>query len=385
MVRRIIWLCSVLGAAVIYVFSGTDGAWMLLCASILLPLTGILIAVIAGGQVKVNLEPPSSTQKGVEAEGTLLVKNATIFPVVHLLLYLELENTLTREKTLLPLGLSLAPLEQKKLPFRFESAHCGRFRFCCTRLCVSDFFGLMHVSRNIAMKQKLTIPPELFPMRIRLTGGETLLGDEDSINFSRKGQDWSEPFQLREYTQGDSLKQIHWKLSQKLERYMVTDPSQTLDRALLVFWDRGSLGKDAPPEIPDTLAEAVTSMCLALTQDQVPFSVAWSLEGGNGCEVRDISSMDDLYAIIPQMLHTSSGTAGISGIPECVQTLGGRRYPLIAYFGDRVPAEIGGLTAIGKTSLFVCSQGAEIGDTGTLPCWPFSSVDYRQSLGDVTI
>ena len=383
MVRRIIWALSVLGMAGVYAFTGTDAALLVLCASVLLPLGGILAA--AAGRIEVELKLPAGLQKGEAGRGEITLKNRTVFPVARVELGLELSNTLTREEACLPLGVSLAPLERRILPFDFTSSHCGRFRFCCETLTVDDAFGLVHIRRKAELAKKRRVTPELFPMHVRLMGSETLLGDEDSINLSRKGQDWSEPFQLREYTEGDSLKQIHWKLSQKLDRYIVSDPSQTLDRALLVFWDRGALEKDAPPEVPDALAEAVVSFCLAVIQEEIPYSVAWSRGDGAGCEVRDVGSMEDLYGIIPEMLHSPSGTSGVSGIPECVRSLGGRRYPLIAYFGDRAPSELAELAGVGKVTLFLCSEGAETGDTGDLACWPFSSVDYRQSLSDVAI
>jgi uncharacterized protein (DUF58 family) len=374
---------GVLATAAIYAFTGTDAALLLLCASVLLPACGILAA--AAARVEVELQLPMGMQKGETGSGKAILKNRTLLPVARAELELYVQNTLTREEKTILLNVPLAPLENKVLPFDFKSVHCGRFRFCCKMLIVEDAFGLVRIKRKTAITIKRLVTPELFPMHVRLTGSETPVGDEDSINLSRKGQDWSEPFQLREYVEGDSLKQIHWKLSQKLDRYIVSDPSQTLDRALLVFWDRGALAENAPPEVPDTLAEAVVSFCLSVIQEEIPYSVAWSRGDGSGCEVREVSSMDDLYGIIPDMLHSPSGTGGVSGIPECVRSLGGKRYPLIAYFSDRVPSELAEFTGTGRATLFICSEGAATGDSGELACWPFSSVDYRQSLRDVTI
>lgn len=383
MARRVIWGLFLLGIASVYALTGADAALLLLCASVILPACSILVAAM--GRIEVNLELPMGLQKGEFASGEITLKNRSILPVARAVLQMELRNTLTREEETVPIDVPLAPLERKALPFVFSSTHCGRFKFCCASVTVDDAFGLVHIQRKVGLSQKRLVTPEMFPMNVRLAGSEAPMADEDSINFNRKGWDWSEPFQFREYVEGDSLKQMHWKLSQKLDRYIVSDPSQTLERALLIFWDRGVLQKDAPPVVPDTLAEAVVSLCLSVIQAEIPYSVAWSHGNGSGCEVRDVGSMDDLYAIIPEMLHSPSGNSGVSGIPECVRSLGGKRYPLIAYFGDQVPAEITELISVGRTTLFICSEGMGIGDAGDLPCWPFSSVDYRQSLHDVTI
>ncbi|SHI14277.1 Protein of unknown function DUF58 [Sporobacter termitidis DSM 10068] len=383
MARTVVCILWAAGAAVVYVFTGTTAALLILCAALALPLCAVLAALLAAGRIMLTLELPGNIPKGETVQGEIRIRNRTPVPVVRAVLHLELENTLTQETELLPLAFSIPPFGKESLPFTFRSAYCGRLCFKCGVLTVSDTFGLIHIRRPLHVDKKRLITPELFPMRVRLTGSETPLWDEVSINLSRKGQDWSEPFQIRDYVEGDSLKQIHWKLSQKLERYIVTDPSQTLDRALLVFWDRSALAKDAPPRIPDTLAEAVVSFCLAVTQEEIPYSVAWSGIRDVGCAVRDVDSMDDLYGIIPGMLEGASDAGGMSGISDCIRALDGKQYPLIAYFSDRVSTEIAGLAAVGRVTLFLCGEDSDA--CGDLACHLFSPADYRQSLCDVTI
>ena len=281
MTRKIIYLICVLGVLLLYLFSGTDAAMTILCASIVMPVVGLVTAVSAARKIDVLLELPETVQKGEIAKGRIIVRNRTVFPIIRAVPELMLCNTLTREERRFMPGVSLAPLECRQLPFSFESIHCGQFAFEYKGIAVNDFFGLIDIKKKREYEYKRLITPEMFQMHVHLSGSETPLGDENSINFNRKGMDLSEPFQLREYVEGDSLRRIHWKLSQKLEKYIVSDPSQTLERALLVFWDRSALQKEAAPDIADTLAEAVVSFCLALIQDGIPYSAVWSTEDGS--------------------------------------------------------------------------------------------------------
>ena len=121
MVRRIIWALSVLAMAAVYAFTGTNAALMVLCASVLLPLGGILAA--AAGRIEVDLKLPAGLQKGEAGRGEITMTNRTVFPVARVELGLELCNSLTREEVRLPLGVSLAPLERRVLPFDFTSTH----------------------------------------------------------------------------------------------------------------------------------------------------------------------------------------------------------------------------------------------------------------------
>lgn len=383
MARRILCVVFLAGMAAVYCLTGTTAALLLLYAGAALPLLGILAAWLAARQLQVRIELPEGIQKGVPAQGRLELRGPVPLPIVCGVLELELRNGLTREVQRLPLTFSLGGLGRKSVPFSFQIACCGPFSFSCGEVTVRDAMGLVTLRHSAARRETRLILPELFPVRVQLTGSEAFLGGEDSVNFNRKGQDWSDPFQIRDYVQGDHLKQIHWKLSRKLDRYLVTDPAQALERALLVFWDRSALAQDAPARIPDTLAEAVISFCMAAAQEEIPYSIAWSRPGDGTCEVRDVGCTEELYDIVPAMLGVPEGETGISGIPECIQALGGRHYPLIAYFSDHVPAGIAELETIGRAALFLC--GEEVGDTGDLPSVLFSPFDYRQVLSTIAI
>ena len=86
---------------------------------------------------------------------------------------------------------------------------------------------------------------------------------------NRRGEDRSEVYQLREYRPGDDIRQIHWKLSSKLDELILKEASQPESRSLLVFWDKRTGGN---PQQMDALAEVVSSAGMALLQSGVPYA-----------------------------------------------------------------------------------------------------------------
>ena len=79
---------------------------------------------------------------------------------------------------------------------------------------------------------------------------------DDSENYApdRTGYDLAEVYALREYAPGDSLRQMHWKLSSKLDKLVVREPSLPVRRSVLVFWERT---QTAAPEQSDAQADVV--------------------------------------------------------------------------------------------------------------------------------
>ena len=80
--------------------------------------------------------------------------------------------------------------------------------------------------------------------------------DSDSYSQERPGADLTETFQIREYVPGDSMRQIHWKLSGKFDRLIVRDPALPITRNVLVFWER-----TGSPEVSNALTRRRKRWC----------------------------------------------------------------------------------------------------------------------------
>ena len=120
--------------------------------------------------------------------------------------------------------------------------------------------------------------------------------DSDTSSPDRRGSDLTEPFRLREYAPGDSLRQIHWKLSSKLDRLVIREPGMPAARTLLVFWDRSG---DAAAR--DAQAEAVFSVCQSLSEQGYAYQLGWP-EGGTA-RFAEAGSTEELLRDLPLLLR----------------------------------------------------------------------------------
>ena len=59
----------------------------------------------------------------------------------------------------------------------------------------------------------------------------------ESFRYSgaRPGDDPGETFDIREYQEGDSIRQIHWKLTGKLDKMMIRQRSFPVDDTILIL------------------------------------------------------------------------------------------------------------------------------------------------------
>ena len=378
--RKIFCGIVILCFGILYAFSGSVPALILLIGSVAAPVIGILLTLLTRKKVRVSVIFSDTVEKGQSGSGVLYAENRSIVPVTRISLLIRVENSLTGEALLVPLQCSVPPLGRTEAEFDLGISYCGKLTIFVKEASVCDGFGLVSMNLKPDTTVVRMVMPSLFPMRVRLTGSETYTGDED-FQRNQKGQDWATPFQLRDFAQGDGMKQIHWKMSYKFNRYIVKDPSLTLDRALLVLWDIASMPKQASPAAFDTMAEALVAFCLSLAEEEIPYSLGWSGADNGGLELRDINTREDFYDILPDILCASKSVR----VMDCLYALRGRRYPLVAYFSGKLSNGLAELSGIGKTTVFFCDSEGEGCAAGDLNCWIFSPFDYRSALRDVTV
>ena len=86
-------------------------------------------------------------------------------------------------------------------------------------------------------------------MRPVASGNQKGRQNEGQQTLSKKGYDATEVFELREYQPGDSIRTIHWKLSEKFDTVLVREPSDTSSYDILVMFDKPRGGLSVSPQL----------------------------------------------------------------------------------------------------------------------------------------
>ena len=380
--RRFLCITFIIAAAALYIFTRSEAAIFLLLASVLLPITALLLAAFSAGRISVVLKLPLDIQKNRPVRCILVVKNRSFVPVAQAVMKFTVRNSFVNSEDQLQLACCVEPRGDSEVELVFESACCGQVVFACREMRVYDFLGLYGIRKDVSVYEKRLISPEAFQLQVTLAEGDAPGEGSEVLSSSRKGDNMSEPLQIREYAEGDHLKQIHWKLTQKLGRYMVAEPSLELNRALLMCWAGEAVPEGVSPQVPDALAEAFVSVCLALAEDSIPFDIAWRSGKSDGIVIQNVGTVDDIYDIMAYILSVDT-KSGETAWP--VQESSELHYPLVAYFAYHVQRKLLAATAPEKVTAFICTgKAGEIDDTAHA-CWLFSPENYKTVLQRISI
>ena len=296
--RKLRWLAVEGSVLLLWARFGRPIALALAAALILIPLASIPLNLYLRKKLRLTLSAEPNLRKGSAGAVTLTLENPTILPV-SLRCTLVVENLLTGE--IRRENVDLAP---GKTTVTAGSRFCGRLRVRTEKARLYDCFGLIGLGVSFREKCHITVQPDCFAMTLTIADAMASTADAEVYAQHRPGQDLTETYQLREYFPGDSPRQIHWKLSGKLDRLIVRDPGLPITQDVLLFWER--TGEAADPNLTDAQAEIVVSLTRALLDESIPFQIGWNDGTENRCILHEIRELDDLIAVLPRLLSTAA-------------------------------------------------------------------------------
>lgn len=340
--RRGIWiLFSLLLLALCLLYpSGVSaaclGAWVLLP-----PVSLVLVWAGSRKHIDIQMEAQSVTEKGSPISLSLKVKPGRL-PIGPVGLRLQVENCVTGQRVQSRVFL------QETQTIRLKSDYCGCLSCTIDRVGLWDWWGIFFLPLKIKKKQKILVMPHTFPVEVAMESAPALSEDCQEYAQDRKGQDRTETYQLRDYVPGDSIGQIHWKLTSKRGHPVVREAACPVDQSLMIFVDRCTAG--AAPAQTDGLMEAAASVAQALTEQGLSFRLCWNEETIHTETVNEGEQLPEaLGALLKSKSSHESGTAvylRTCGVPSA-----GR----LIYLGTQYPEEAFCQCAPCKT--LVCGQG----------------------------
>lgn len=323
---------------------------------LLLPPVTLAVNLYVRKRILVKIQLPTTAAKGAACIGTVQLENGAWLPAGKLYCKVGMINDLTREENVLELISALGPRRENRRDFLLESAYCGRVYVYVQSVRILDYFGIFALNVPVKASARITVLPELFSCDV-MPSPVSAVSDDSTV--SRRGDDRTEVFQLREYQSGDDIRQIHWKLSAKLDTLLLKEPGQSVSRSLLVFWDKRG---ESTPENMDAMAEVAASVSQALCDSGTAFDLCWTEK--DELELRQIGEADSLLVTIPALVTQA-------GAPECpIPNL--EEYGQIIYITSQYPDE----AEREKITYLICSE-AEFEDGKSVV---FSSRNYKEQL-----
>ena len=253
--RRILYLGILAGCLVFYFCYQQWFSWILLLAAATLPWLSLLLSLPAMLQFRAEIEAPAHVQRGDTVHAELW--GLSHLPQPPFLCKIFREDLLTGEKSRHHAG--------RPLP----TARCGGVRLEVRKLRICDYLGLFTIPVRPPEPKITVVRPEPVPMAAM----PDLTHNIPRAYKPKHGGGFAENHDLRLYRPGDSLNQVHWKLTAKTGKLILREPMEPIRERLaltmdlhgdidlkcgrLLWLSRNLLGEHLPHEIRCLTADGV--------------------------------------------------------------------------------------------------------------------------------
>lgn len=289
--NRIFYGLFLLAAVVFHSFYTGWFSFFLLLFSVLLPVFSLLVSLPAMLRAAYTPQLPLRCFCGQDAQFALQPSSASRLPVsccrLHLLVCDAVGGTQRTE------WLTLAGTLRFSL--RVDTRHAGQQTFCVDRARVYDALGLVGLPLQLPTACSIAVEPEpLEPAEL-----PNLSQFQYRSYHPKPGGGFSEIHDLREYRPGDSLHEIHWKLSAKTDKLIVREAEEP-NRGLIVlsFDFSGSRA-----QLDSTLRQLLW-LSGWLTDREVVHQIDWLDPDTLEPQTKQIRAPQDLQELLRALLQT---------------------------------------------------------------------------------
>lgn len=267
---RAVYGTVILITAALFFWSARVYALGILVVELLFPVLLRVLLLADRRQMQISIETRPASVAGQNLSIYLQIRGRLWIAAGMLDAVLEVENKLLGAMETIPVNIGLSRTAVSVyLPYTPKGCGQTEIRFRQIRCC--DLMGLNTITVETPKPVRVTVYPESLPLGV--TADSSLSGFQEGAQqtISRRGNDPSEVFELREYRPGDDVRSIHWKLSGKTEDFLVKESSDTSHYSTMVLLDAGLMAGAKP--CGEELLSAAVSLALTFSEKLLDLGV----------------------------------------------------------------------------------------------------------------
>lgn len=370
----LLWLIFMAGATVV------TGSWLMAAVflfSALLLILSAAVTSLGGRKTVIKLSVPRAAERKENFRGRLTLQNQTVWPVFGGKGQILWENLFTGEHGEIPLSFSLGCKETRTIEFEACSSWCGCVKVQFSSWKCNDFFHVFSVRRQAVAEGCTVIMPEKQNSDFSFLTREGF--DMESFRYSgnRPGDDPGETYDIREYQPGDSIRQIHWKLSGKLDDIMIREKSFPVDDTVLILAE--AFQAEREPRRAETVAEVLSAIIRDFMEKKIPCQVGiYDRNAGKFRQEKVRTEEDHEHILYSFLRYGSDGKTPVT-VQEYLRNPGTQNYVNYIYItGKPEDKEAELLKQKGEVTVIGC--GVSGGDSkGEQITWKYGSQNPEDS------
>lgn len=268
----------------------------------------LLYDIITLKILKSNVKIAMCNMKDITTKENLMklplsVKNPTILFSANLYIRLELNNEFYGESAEYTWNVPLYAREREviQIPMKFLSS--GRMKITLKEIRIRGILGVLETKQKAECENIFYVYPQSLGRNIKAREYEGLKEKEKMKRQEgvKQGNNFSEVSGIREYIPGDSIRDIHWKLSAKKENLMAKEHIAMSDtrQTLLVELADVRIGQERCVE---QVLELLMNFMQEFVTQEISFELVWWNSRQKVLEHLSVGRMEQILSAVERLL-----------------------------------------------------------------------------------
>ena len=284
--RIILYLFALADLTVFYIFYQEWVSWIVLLAVLGLPWLSLAVSLPAMLSFRLEAEAPARLK--MRTVSRVRIHGSCAMPHPPVKAQICLTRPITGERWTVKPG------------DRLPTDHCGGLIAQPVRAGVYDYLGLFRIKPRKIESATVIVLPEPVKMQVPPDLSRYLA----RAWRPKPGGGFAENHELRLYRPGDSLNQVHWKLSAKTGKLILREP-MVPERGLMLL----TMDVSGKPEELDRKFGRLLWLGTYLLEQNVPFEIRAMT--GKGLESRRVASEQDLNKALEELLCSGPAAGSV--------------------------------------------------------------------------
>lgn len=299
--NRIIYVIACALAVLTFLATNSAAALAMAVCAIAAPAASCLFGVLAAARTHIAFDLPAAAVSGQKLAVQVTVTRPKPLRS-HMDLVLNVKNLLTgsQERMKVLLAPDMARTETFMIPL--DTACCGHYALDLASAGTVDALGLFDIPFSSAsFSGSVTVYPPMIDVDVLPARGRMASESGASYDHDRHGQDRSEVFEMRDFHDGDSFKQVHWKLSARFGDLTVREASLPTDYDIALLRD-AHIGpeEDGREDAVNAVMTMLSALSLTLLRQGLSHAVVY--RDAEGVRAQHVDSLAGFEEMMDAML-----------------------------------------------------------------------------------